>query len=440
MGILNALSTAVTGLSSQSYALENISGNIANSQTIGFKRVDTSFVDLIPDQPARHEVAGAVGAFSQLTNTLPGTSKTTGISTNMALNGDGFFVVQENTGSSSSPTFNGGNIFTRRGDFAVDASGYLVNGSGKYLVGNVAGAGNSPIKVATTPLPAKKSGTVTYQANIPSYPKTANADPTVVGSELLSSTLASGASISATDTPAFLKQSISGGEVTAYDAAGSAVTMQMRWAKTDSSSSGGTDTWALYYETDANATGTAAQWAKVGTSTFSAAGKLTSGSTMSISSLSINGTTVGAVTVDFGTGNLTQYANASGELSSANIQQDGYTTGNLNSLAVTNDGRLIGNYSNGQVSTIANVLVAQFNASDALKRLDGGAYAQTIDSGSPVYGLQGSTVSGGAVEMSNTDISDEFSKMIVTQQAYSANTKVMSTAQQMLQDIINVIR
>ena len=75
-----------------------------------------------------------------------------------------------------------------------------------------------------------------------------------------------------------------------------------------------------------------------------------------------------------------------------------------------------------------------------LKRLDGGTYSQTSASGTPSYGMQGSSIMAGSVEMSNTDIAEEFSKMIVTQQAYSANTRVITTAQQMLQDVINVIR
>ena len=77
---------------------------------------------------------------------------------------------------------------------------------------------------------------------------------------------------------------------------------------------------------------------------------------------------------------------------------------------------------------------------EQLKRLDGGTYAQTLASGTPSYGMQGSSISAGAVEMSNTDIAEEFSKMIVTQQAYSANTRVITTAQQMLEEVINVIR
>ena len=84
--------------------------------------------------------------------------------------------------------------------------------------------------------------------------------------------------------------------------------------------------------------------------------------------------------------------------------------------------------------------VAHFASDNALKREDGGTFSATGASGAPTYGLNGRLHPGGSVEASNTDISDEFSKMIVTQQAYSANTRVMSTAQQMLQDVINIIR
>ena len=441
MGILNALSTAVTGLSAQSYALENLSGNIANSQTVGFKRVDTSFVDLIPNSPAGHEVAGSVASYSNLTNTIQGTLKNTGIATNMALNGDGYFTVAENQGSKSAPAFGGQMLYTRRGDFSLDANGYLVNGSGSFLVGNVAGAGTGPIKVASAPIPAKQSATINYQANLPSYPKTASATSTA-GSELLSATLAGQTTIAANDNAAFQSQTIPAGEVTVYDTAGTPVTMTMRWGKTATSASGGTDTWQLYYQNAPNATGTAAQWTKVNTSfTFTPAGKMTAPtSAVAISSLAINGTTIGAVSMNFGSGAVTQYADQNGTISNTNINQDGFTTGTLNNISVSSDGSIVGSYSNGQISTLATVQIAHFRANDALKRLDGGTYAQTSDSGAPSFGLQGSSLTGGSVEMSNTDISEEFSKMIVTQQAYSANTKVMSTAQQMLQDVINIIR
>lgn len=441
MGVMNAMLTAVTGLSAQSYALENISGNIANSQTVGFKRVDTSFVDMIPETAARREIAGSVSAFSRLTNSIQGSTQTTGITTNMALNGNGWFVVQKNTGSISSPTFTGQSVYSRRGDFAPDASGYLVNGAGHYLVGSTPGQGQGPIRLNGDPIPAKVTANLSYQANLPFTPKTTNYSETTPGSELISPALAAGTTISANDRAAFLNQSIPGGELTVYDAAGNAAVLQTRWAKTASSTSGGTDTWQMYYMTNANASGAQASYARIGGPvTFTSAGVMTSASTATIPNLVVNGTTVGPVTVDLGAGKLTQYGDANGQISNGDIDQDGYATGSLASVSVTSDGQISGSYSNGMTRTIASVQVAHFKADDQLKRLDAGTYAQTLASGTPSYGMQGSSLSSGAVEMSNTDIAEEFSKMIVTQQAYSANTRVITTAQKMLEDVINVIR
>ena len=95
MGIFGALTTAVTGMRAQSFALENVSGNIANSQTTAFKRMDTSFVDLIPDAQPSSQLAGSVVANARMTNTVQGDIQSASIGTYMAINGDGFFVVQK---------------------------------------------------------------------------------------------------------------------------------------------------------------------------------------------------------------------------------------------------------------------------------------------------------------------------------------------------------
>ena len=95
MGIFGALTTAVTGMRAQSFALENISGNIANSQTTGFKREDTSFVDLIPDNTPTKQLAGNVIANSRSTNSVQGDIQNASVSTYMAINGQGFFVVEK---------------------------------------------------------------------------------------------------------------------------------------------------------------------------------------------------------------------------------------------------------------------------------------------------------------------------------------------------------
>ena len=126
MGLFGALTTAVTGLRAQSFALENVSGNIANSQTIGFKRIDTSFQDLIPDDIPSRQKAGNVMASSRATNTVQGDVQNASIGTFMAVNGDGFFVVAKPSSFvDGRPVFSGTNLYTRRGDFQPDKDGYL---------------------------------------------------------------------------------------------------------------------------------------------------------------------------------------------------------------------------------------------------------------------------------------------------------------------------
>jgi len=137
MGIFDALNTSVAGLQAQSFALQNISGNIANASTVGYKGIETSFEDLIPDATTPNkQVAGSVTAFSQATITSQGTVSTSTVATNIAINGDGFFSVQKPTGVTDNvPVFDGITDYTRRGDFQINANGNLVNGAGYYLMG-----------------------------------------------------------------------------------------------------------------------------------------------------------------------------------------------------------------------------------------------------------------------------------------------------------------
>ena len=134
MGIFGALTTSVAGLRAQSYALENISGNIANSQTTAFKRIDTSFIDLIPDTGVTNQLAGSVATASRQTNTVSGDIQNASVATYMAISGDGYFQVQSKIGESDrTQIFSGADVYTRRGDFLMDKQGYLVNGAGYYL-------------------------------------------------------------------------------------------------------------------------------------------------------------------------------------------------------------------------------------------------------------------------------------------------------------------
>jgi flagellar hook protein FlgE len=250
--------------------------------------------------------------------------------------------------------------------------------------------------------------------------------------------------VTANDLTTFTNESISGGAVTAYNAAGTPVNLQLRWAKTDSASLGvgHQDSWNLFYQTSTSATGTQQEWVNTGTNfTFNASGALASptGSSISIPGVTVDGQALGTLSFNLGSGALTQFASSSGAATINGITQNGFAAGQLQSVAVNNSGLVVGTFSNGQNIDLASVTLSHFNGTNYLKALDGGAYEATDLSGVAILGASG-TISGSSLEGSNTDIADEFTKLIVTQQAYSANTKVITTANQMVQDLLNVLR
>lgn len=465
MGVFSALTTAVSGLQAQSYALENISGNIANSRTAGFKRVDTTFADLVPDSALNRQLSGSVASYSQATNTIQGDLSATKIDTNAAINGDGFFVVDQRLGGVGTNTqFSNTNLYTRRGDFDFDADGYLVNGAGYYLkgmkidstTGQVIGTQPEVLRITKDQFPAKATTSIEYRANVPAYPKTNNANTATPGSELLEptgytsnplSTTAGGTGlVIGSDMTNFLSDSIPGGSVTVYDQLGKATSVELRWAKVSNAAAGPpavADTWNLFVAENTGATGAAVAYRNTNTDvTFGSTGQMTSPASGNITlpTMTIGGTEISGIQLTTGGNGLTQNGDVSGLIDARTIRQDGYAAGTLDRVSVSAEGQVVGTFSNGQVVALAQLSVARFNAGNALKRLDGGAFEQTIESGTPIIGLGTSQVIGGNVEQSNTDIADEFSKMIVTQQAYSANTKVITTAQEMLRDAFSIIR
>jgi flagellar hook protein FlgE len=146
------------------------------------------------------------------------------------------------------------------------------------------------------------------------------------------------------------------------------------------------------------------------------------------------------VKLKHGTGGVSQFADVNGTVSVSRLNQNGYGAGEFLSVAITDSGRVVATYSNGERIDMAQVVTAQFNGVYSLKRMDGGVYEATSESGEPIFDLSGSGILGGALEASNTDISDEFTKLIITQQAYSAGTRIVSTADEMLQEALNMIR
>jgi flagellar hook protein FlgE len=271
---------------------------------------------------------------------------------------------------------------------------------------------------------------------------TGTANPTVFGLQTTSA-LPPSQTVIASDATAFLNSSVGGGAITAYDSAGSPANIQFRWAKTDSSKlgSGHTDTWNLFYETNSSATGTQAAWKNVGTNfTFGSNGVLSPPITsVTIPSVKVNGVSLGSVQLGFAAGALTQFADTNGTVNVNLLQQNGFAAGALQTLAVNDKGRVTGAFSNGQTIDLAQVTLASFSGEGFLQGVSGGAYAQTDASGVPILNASGK-ITPSSLEGSNTDIADQFTKLIVTQQAYSANARVITTSNQMLQVATNMVQ
>lgn len=464
MGIYGALGTAVAGIRAQSYALENISGNIANSQTVGYKRTDTFFNELVTESHPRKQDAAGVSASSRATNALQGDLLDGGSPTFMAVTGDGFFVVGEKAGEvDGRPIFDSVDLYTRRGDFELDKDGYLVNGAGYYLkalsidrqTGNISGSAPEYVRIENGLLPAQATNRVDYEANLPSYPLTASTDPSVAGSELLDSTRFPGSDprtatqggvgiVQAQHEAAFLEESVAGGALTAYSASGTPVNVQFRWAKVVNADAGVpvSDTWNLFYLENGAATGTAPMWRNVGQDyVFGANGTLTQPASgqVTIAPLVANGQDLGTVTIDHGTGGLTQFGDPGGSVKVTEMTQNGYAAAELSSVAISDGGRVVAAYANGKTVDIGQVVLADFNAPSMLQKRDGGAFASTKESGNAILGASDNIV-GGALEGSNTEIADEFSKLIITQQAYSANSRIVTTADEMMSEVLNMVR
>jgi flagellar hook protein FlgE len=342
---------------------------------------------------------------------------------------DGTVIHFVNTGTSAGPPINiditdtVGTLMTNIGLITgqapvINANGSITLHSGTTQDLNVssAAAGFAALGFATTETAARTGGGSAGTGN-------------VIGTEVAT----------------FDNESISGGAVTVFNSAGTPINIQLRWAKTDSASLGNphVDKWNLFYQADPNAS-TAAQvgWVNVGTNfQFNANGALSSpsGTAVPISNVVVSGQSLGNITLNVSSGALTQFASAGGSATIGSITQNGFAAGQLQSVAINNSGLVVGTFSNGQNIDLASITLSHFNGTNYLKALDGGAYAATDLSGPAITGASGS-ISGSSLEGSNTDIADEFTKLIITQQAYSANTKVITTANDMVQSLLNVLR
>jgi flagellar hook protein FlgE len=431
MSLFGAMSTAISGLDAQSAAFANISDNTANSQTVGFKGTDTSFVDYLSSSSATENQSGSVVTRPDYLNNVQGTIEQSTDPLAMAIDGQGFFQVSEEQGANSTgtPNFNTQPYYTRTGDFTLDSQGYLVNSAGEYLngwtvdqsTGILNTSATAPIQVQQTQFQPVATANVSLLANVPTTPSA-------------TSTLSS--------------------EVQIYDATGTAHQLTTTWSQV----SGTPNDWTLTLSSPDNTGGPTIGSVNV---QFGSNGTLESLTNANLN-VAVNGSGSGAgntasVTLtptfnnnsqninlnlgvfDSPTG-VTQFAGTNYDLQS--ITQDGAAPGSFTGISDDNTGAIYANFNNGRSVQIAEVPIITFENPDALQRQNGQSFTTTTDSGVAISQTQNQNGAGslvtGSVEASNVDIATQLSNLIVAQQAYGANAKVIATANQMLQTTLDI--
>ncbi len=440
MSLYGAMMTGVAGLSANSTALSVASSNIANVNTVGYKTATTEFSTLLAAAAGSSDPSSAgVVATAGQNVTQQGLLTTTSSSTDLAISGNGFFVV------SSSPTDTSAQEYTRAGSFSTDSAGNLRNSSGLYLLGwALDTSGNPPtnpnalalINVNNLSGKAVGSTKIGLQANLQA------SATTVSGYNVTTNNMASGAV-----TPIFQRT------INIVDDQGGTQPLELSFVKTAA------NTWAYeicYSGDSANITG--GNPIASGTMTFNSDGSLanvvpTGGSgTPASGSISFNipwaaasGLTSQSLSMTLGTvgstDGFTQYDTAS-TLTSANV--DGAVYGSVTGISISSDGTVSANFSNGLTQAVFKVPLVTFANPDGLAEVSGNAYTTTPDSGTPIINVANTggsgTINSRQLEGSTVDLATEFTNLITTQRAYSACSRIVTTASQMLDQLLQMSR
>lgn len=487
-----AMNSAISGLNAFQSAINYISDNVANSQTIGFKRIDSNFSSYVSASSARFFNPGGATNRPDFVNALQGTILQDASPTSIAIAGNGWLPVED--GATSAAGFTGNNLrqFTRRGDFTLDQNNYMVNGAGKYLFARSVPRPTTatpnpapnqgalvPVQINTAQLPALATTNATYAANIPSnavFGTTFNGGTITItdangAAQPVSVTwynrLTAGGNYPAVTGTAFGTNTAGGDPINAAATAGS----QWRAILTvPTNSANGNESIALDF-TFGNLTTTAGLLSSITyvgstttvANTLSAAVTATTGRVvLSYGPPALTTTpppaaaTAQTINLEFGAPNATvgqpSRVNQAGgtshfggtSISLSNISADGYSAGSFNGLSIDTNGNIFSTYSNGQRLRQYQMALGTFNNADGLVRQNGESFLDTPQAGFIGYQAALTGQAGGinpnALENSNTDIGQEFTKMIVAQRSYSANARIITTADEMLQEVVNLKR
>jgi flagellar hook protein FlgE len=407
MGILTSLFSAVSGLNTYGNAMSVIGNNIANVGTAGFKSSRASFADLVSASLGGGSTTGQVGLGVFLndvqTSFVQGSLSNTGNTLDLAIDGNGFFNVRDAAGTVS---------YSRAGQFQVNNLGEIVDPSGRFLQGYQASTtgiilgtvGNITLSTAT--IAPQASSTAAVEANL----NAASAVPATV--------------FNPTDATTY---NFSNG-ITINDSLGAQHQLRLYYVKSAA------NTWNLHSQIDGGAT--TAQTNLV----FNTSGVLTGGGAQTFS-LPITGGAATPLSVAMDFSKITQFGSAS---SLTNQTQNGFTSGSFKSLSIDKEGRVVAQSTNGQTRTLSQVVLSRFTNPDGLARSGENGFAATIDSGAPLDGAPTNNGLGRliseTIEQSNVDLGKEFVDMIITQRAFQANSKTITTTDEMLQELVNLKR
>ena len=398
--MLRSLFSGITGLRAHQTMMDVVGNNIANVNSVGFKSSNVVFEDTLSQQlrsagaptasaggmnPAQVGLGVKIAGVN--TNFGQGAAQLTGRSTDMMIQGDGFFVTQAS----------GQQLYTRAGAFSLDATGNLTTPDGAQVMGWQAdnygvldtNASISPVKLPIgTLLKPNATTSVTVGGNIPSA-------------------TAAGTTIAAT--------------IDCYDAQGNVHPLKVSFTATATPNQ-----WNLTADDNGANVGSA-------TVNFDATGALTSPTSI--------GVTLGGVAATVDLSGITQYA---GSNTLAATDQNGSGMGSLQGYTISPDGVMEGVFSNGLKRPLAQIAMATFNNPPGMEKVGNSSYRSTTNSGNPQVGVSGTggrgLISGGALEMSNVDLAAEFTQLIVSERGFQANSRVITSADEILQDLVNLKR
>jgi flagellar hook protein FlgE len=414
---MSAFSIPLSGLAASSDALNVIANNLSNLNTDGYKDETLNFADVFNQMQGVSgngdpiQIGSGVQIANESSNYTNGTVSSTGISSNLALQGNGFFVVQ-NTGNS-------GESFTRDGAFTVNSQGELCTAQGQLVMGYPAVNGVVSNTTALGPI------NVNQAANIPAQQ---------------TSSLSIDANLNAAAAPGDTFST----PLTVYDSLGTQQTLTMTFTNTAPGA------WNYSVSLPASATGGtgAATTLATGALTFDSSGNLTAPASP-ITGIQVTGLADGAAAMNMswnltGTGGTSFITQQTGASATTSTSQNGYGVGTLTGYSVLADGTVQGEFSNNQTMALGRVAIASFANDQGLTQLGNNDLQATFASGGAVIGQAGSggngTITGGAVEESNVNLSTEFANMIVAQQTYDANAKALTTMNQVSQATIQMIQ